>query len=48
MQPLSMSDITAYASSVLCIDGKMSKLFFRYMEEVDNVVLSDYYSKTGK
>lgn len=47
MQPLTMVDIATFGSDILCLDKSLIKVFFRYMEEIDNAVLSDYYTTKG-
>jgi hypothetical protein len=44
-QPLSLEEISHFADSVLRLDAALKPLFFRAMEEADNAVLYDHYTR---
>lgn len=46
-QPLMVRDLTEFADSVLRLNHRLKPLFFRAMEETDNVVLYDHYVKAS-
>lgn len=46
-QPLSISEITQFAQGVLRLDEGLFPLFFRSMEEADNAVLYDHYTRSA-
>ena len=45
-QPLTSLEITHFAGKVLRLNNDLKPLFFRCMEETDNAVLYDHYTKS--
>jgi hypothetical protein len=45
-QPLPIVEITQFADLVLGLEGSLRTLFVRCMEETDNAVLYDHYTKS--
>lgn len=47
-QPIALREITAFSDDVLRLQEGLRSLFFRAMEETDNAVLYDHYSKVSE
>lgn len=44
-QPIPIHEMTTFSDGVLRLQDGLRRLFFRVIEETDNVVLYDHYSK---